>query len=815
MIIKFLHGDFIRLVIMLYSLWEIDVRKDKSRFLYMKSYWKSILFVFVSLLLSACYEDISGEMGLVNENASKVVMTFGLKTSVMEMPDISEPIISGSKAAEAEQSFSVKMNDEEFLTRAELSPITKENLLSGLWVLQFDNSNNKLVLSEYHTSSEIQNNKLSVALSDIASTTVYFVGNVASGQFSDLKINSTLRSDFESLLLTYTGEASITNANASLPMVGVYIGSASSDTKQTIELQRLAAKIVFTCKSDLPAGESFAIKTMQLCCVPKISSYKVQPVPTDASPVYPAANAGNFMDYYAVYPQGSDVSKGVTQVWYVPENLRGVKKGLTEAQKGEANAPAFSTYIEVKGTYTQGTESFDVVYRVYPGGNASDNFNLIRNYKYTITMTIKGANPGDRVVVNKTTDDLSVNGTANCYIVSKAGRQYKFKKTPVGNGVATKAFSYGSQQAMGSGGVSNRHGVKAFVVWETGEKGSVIVPGSVKVEGDYVFFSTAGTTGSIVSEGNAVIATIDDSGKITWSWHIWATRYDPNADYDIYYTSPLSPHAGTNIVTTPSRHYTVMKYNLGADVTAAEGDIGLHGLLYQWGRKDPFIGPRTYTSSGMDFAQTSNAVGYEWQTVLNSVVMPSSYWTELFYSIYHPTHFMRSNGVHTKDWATSRDTYQFQKDNLWGNPSSFPRAYPNSSFGEKTLFDPCPPGWRVPPPDLWTNFIDMSRTFITGQGALIGAANAEGVYKNGYRFYFYYGKKDRYAFYPDIIGRFYLNGELSSSGGAYWSSSTFQAGRLTGAAMSLFWPNRAYVGPLADSYRGNANAVRCIREDRW
>ena len=80
MIIKFLHGDFIRLVIMLYSLWEIDVRKDKSRFLYMKSYWKSILFVFVSLLLSACYEDISGEMGLVNENASKVVMTFGLKS---------------------------------------------------------------------------------------------------------------------------------------------------------------------------------------------------------------------------------------------------------------------------------------------------------------------------------------------------------------------------------------------------------------------------------------------------------------------------------------------------------------------------------------------------------------------------------------------------------------------------------------------------------------------------------------------------------------------------------------------------------------
>lgn len=57
---------------------------------------------------------------------------------------------------------------------------------------------------------------------------------------------------------------------------------------------------------------------------------------------------------------------------------------------------------------------------VYPGANAANDFNVIRNYKYTITLTIKGANPGDRVVVNKTTDDLSANGTSNCYIVSKA-----------------------------------------------------------------------------------------------------------------------------------------------------------------------------------------------------------------------------------------------------------------------------------------------------------------------------------------------------------------------------------------------------------
>lgn len=99
-----------------------------------------------------------------------------------------------------------------------------------------------------------------------------------------------------------------------------------------------------------------------------------------------------------------------------------------------------------------------------------------------------------------------------------------------------------------------------------------------------------------MNEGNAVVAVRYSNGNVAWSWHIWATRYDPDQDYDTYYTYPLSPRVTGkyNLAATPSYHYAVMKYNLGADATAAEGSIGLHGLLYQWGRKDP-LSDRAHT----------------------------------------------------------------------------------------------------------------------------------------------------------------------------------------------------------------------------
>ena len=78
-------------------------------------------------------------------------------------------------------------------------------------------------------------------------------------------------------------------------------------------------------------------------------------------------------------------------------------------------------------------------------------------------------------------------------------------------------------------------------------------------------------------KGNAVIAAKDAAGNILWSWHIWLTDQPVEHVY--------KNNAGT-----------VMDRNLGA-TSATPGDIGALGLLYQWGRKDPFLGSSSISSN--------------------------------------------------------------------------------------------------------------------------------------------------------------------------------------------------------------------------
>ena len=88
----------------------------------------------------------------------------------------------------------------------------------------------------------------------------------------------------------------------------------------------------------------------------------------------------------------------------------------------------------------------------------------------------------------------------------------------------------------------------------------------VSYKDGYIAFQTADT----FKEGNAVIAAKNSSSTILWSWHIWFTDHPKG---QTYYSN-----AGT-----------MMDRNLGA-TSATPGDVGAHGLLYQWGRKDPFLG---------------------------------------------------------------------------------------------------------------------------------------------------------------------------------------------------------------------------------
>ena len=228
--------------------------------------------------------------------------------------------------------------------------------------------------------------------------------------------------------------------------------------------------------------------------------------------------------------------------------------------------------------------------------------------------------------------------TANCYIVSAPG-------------------TYSIQTVKGNSNESVGNVASAVVLWESFGTSTSPSKGDIIKSVSYAAGSgsSAGTitysTPSTLKNGNAVIAAKDNSGAILWSWHIWVCKdYDPVATAQTYYNN-----AGV-----------MMDRNLGA-TSATPGSVGALGLLYQWGRKDPFLG-----SSGISSNSQAKST-LSWPSPVNST---SSNGT-IAYAVAHPTTFIGGVSSSNYDWV-----YSSRDNTLWKSA--------------KTIYDPCPPGWKVP-----------------------------------------------------------------------------------------------------------------------
>ena len=161
-------------------------------------------------------------------------------------------------------------------------------------------------------------------------------------------------------------------------------------------------------------------------------------------------------------------------------------------------------------------------------------------------------------------------------------------------------------------------------------------------------------------DGDAVIAAYDAAGTIIWSWHIWKfSGFDPLYSSHVYFGS------GTR----------VMDRNLGA-LSTVKGDRKTCGLQYQWGRKDPFPG---YFWS---------ATGGAWP----SGVTTSAECT-VYYAIQNPRTFIAGTSKSKFDWL-----YAKRDNTLWQD--------------EKTIYDPCPPGWQIPQATLWSDAVGQTTVMI-------------------------------------------------------------------------------------------------------
>ncbi len=265
--------------------------------------------------------------------------------------------------------------------------------------------------------------------------------------------------------------------------------------------------------------------------------------------------------------------------------------------------------------------------------------------------------------------DLSAEGTANCYIVTGEG-DYKFKATQ-GNSAETPEM------------------VTADWLWMS-ETDDLI--SDVRFVDGYVYFK-AGT-----KKGNAVVAGFTSKEAISWSWHIWLTD-DPRTNL----------HYGMNT------DWQVLDRNLGATSTVID-DYKAYGLYYQWGRKDPFVGANTagtqIKKEESDAFTTATATyvinpthNIDFSQIRNSRV-PSG--EELAWSIANPMAFAYYhadsdvNGAGQNWWNSTYDNFI----DLWGYVAEGPTV-------AKTIYDPCPAGYHVPPfagsvySGITTNNIDV------------------------------------------------------------------------------------------------------------
>ena len=357
------------------------------------------------------------------------------------------------------------------------------------------------------------------------------------------------------------------------------------------------------------------------------------------------------------------------------------------------------------------------------------------------------------------------NPLANCYIISP-GASLTIPVDVRGNGGATAGTGLGVVFSPASVGI----------VWESSKD-------LISISDFSSSNKTVKVTTSSSDSGNAVIAAYSGSGcsgDILWSWHIWVTNYDPD-----------TPSNGTTYsVTNSGGHiYTFMDRNLGATSTTA-GNTGTIGLHYQWGRKDPFTASSSFDSQTETSVYDGSGNSFTFLSKEETVSTDNN----LENTIKNPTIFYKgiNNSSTGYDWYTSTNSISSQNGALWGGASiSAPTA--------KTIFDPCPAGWRVPACE--GGYSPWSALGANGTGT-----SSVGTFAN-------YGvtwSAITAGFWPAAGYRDCGNGGLCNVGayGDYWSASASATVRYS-CHMDFA---SSYVDPSNSHNRAFGFSVRCVKE---
>ena len=324
---------------------------------------------------------------------------------------------------------------------------------------------------------------------------------------------------------------------------------------------------------------------------------------------------------------------------------------------------------------------------------------------------------------------------------------------------------------------------------------------------------------SSIRQGNAVVAVRNASNTVLWSWHIWVTDYKPG-------TSGTTPDK--EITNHQGVHYKIMSFNLGwcdgKEETYTERTVQVrfkqkptagytpavtqtitvkqkahaitelgNNTYYQWGRKDPFVGALE------GIGGSSNSINKTWYDAGGNVKTNQLPPTGSF--SYHNACI--TSGITLPNTFCTNNYMDYKYANLWSANNTI--YTPNDNPVVKTIYDPSPVGYKLPPSNVYTGFT------TTGQYTSDPSQfNVQGPWNKGRNFHCGLNHSGSTVFFP-ASGYRYVNSAVPYYVGSiafYWTAGPND----TGNGRSLyFYPG--YVSPLSNFSRSCGVGVRAAQEE--
>lgn len=764
-----------------------------------------VFFGIVFMLITACSKNEEKIIHSI-KGGNPVKVSFSLNVSSSLCPveskektetNVSKPVSFNASAVDriSNSPLTVKYSRQD--NRASLRSSGTVSL-SNVWVLQFDSTatagagNAGDCVAAKYIGSVTSGDNINPVLMTGTGQVIYVIANgPASGSIT--KESYTL-STFQSSAY-YSGRIT---GDDSIPYIGriaggtVIDGSGEltvDDEKLVVILTRIASRI--SLNLDFAVG-GYSVSSVKMYNAPSHMYY----LNGSAEGIFPAMPS---ISNITIEGKNAEIEPSMADsgsyVWYTGENKRGSNENIAgEYYKYAANAPdEYCTYIRIKADKNDGSGA-SLMYTVFVGGNATTDFNVKKNWNYNIDVVASGTEGVQEMYsdidnrINKI-KLVSSSEEANCYMINP------------GDGIVipVNVKGNGNSGAVAGTGLSVSHSAASVgLVWQSYWNFAKSI-GLIDIRD----FDVSSQTVTISADdlfngvGNAVVAAYDADGTtILWSWHIWVTDYDPD----------IMPVNKGNVY--DYSNHTWMDRNLGA-LTATAAKLTTVGLYYQWGRKDPFPGPNSventftfegepiYDDNGVELTPQdwSNAgTGIKYRTVSVSNNLDSS--------ILNPTTFYcGADGDKIEgDWYTSADDYSYQNDLLWGG----------ADFGEmpgpKTIFDPCPAGWRVPTGGdsitVWDGFTEENFPWYDTTDWAVGCGR---VYTDaGNTYYMAAGCRE------GILGAICNVGDQ----GYYWSATIHMHNVYPDKPSVIFlFIKKVYNTQSAlSTVRSYGYSVRCVRE---